>query len=77
MFELFLLIGMVEVIVNLVFLIEVKNWSSLSLLNPIRNYKTWTQYNWFGIAILTILLNIILLPYAISYWIYKLFTVGR
>lgn len=77
MIELILLIGMVEVIVNLVFLIEVKNGDTLSLFNPIRNYNTWTQYNWFGIVIITILLNIILFPYAISYWIHKLFTIGR
>lgn len=77
MCETLLLIGFVAIMVNLVFFIEVKNWDSLSLFNPIRNYNTWTQYNWFGIMILTTLLNIILFPYAISYWIYKLFTVGR
>lgn len=77
MCEFLLLIDFVETMVNLVFLIKVKNWDSLSLFNPIRNYNTWMQYNWFGIAIITTLLNIILFPYAISYWIYKLFTVGR
>lgn len=77
MVELILLVGFVETMINLVFLIEVKKWDSLSLFNPIRNYNTWTQYNWFGIVILTALLNIVLFPYAISYWIYKLFTVGR
>ena len=77
MVELILLIGFVEVTANIIFLISVRNWNSLSLFNPIRNYNTWAQYNWFGIAIITTLLNIILFPYAISYWIYKLFTVGR
>lgn len=77
MCKLLLLIGFVEIIANLVFFIEVKNLDSLYLFNPIRNYNTWTQFNWFGIVILTTLLNIILFPYAISYWIYKLFTVGR
>lgn len=52
-------------------------WEDLSLFNPIRNYNKWTQFNWFGIIVLTILINIILLPYAIIYWVYKLLTVGR
>jgi len=60
----------------------------LSIFNPIRNYNKWTNLNWFGISFITILLNIIFIPYAICYWIYKiikiiclliywLFTVGR
>ena len=49
----------------------------LSIFNPIINYNRWTQFNWFGIAVLTLLLNIVLAPYAIIYWIYKLFIVGR
>lgn len=67
----------IDVMVNLCFLIEVKDWNSLLLFNPIRNYDEWAQYNWFGIIIITMFLNIILLPYAVAYWIYKLFTVGR
>lgn len=60
----------------------------LSIFNPIRNYNKWTNLNWFGIGIITILLNIIFVVYAICYWVYKiiqivceliywLFTVGR
>jgi hypothetical protein len=60
----------------------------LSFLNPIRNYNMWTNINWFGIIIITLLLNIICAPYAIGYWLYKfisvicnlvrfIFTVGR
>lgn len=49
----------------------------LSFFNPIRNYKQWTKMNWFGVGVCTLFLNIILLPYAIIYWTYKLFTVGR
>lgn len=64
------------VVLNIVF-IPYYTRNNLSIFNPIRNYNVWTQFNWFGIAILTILLNIIFLPYAIVYWIYKLFTVGR
>ena len=49
----------------------------LSIFNPIRNYKKWRKINWFGISVITLILNIIFLPYAICYWIYKLFTIGR
>lgn len=50
----------------------------LSIFNPIRNYHEWRTINWFGIIIITFILNIMLLPYAIVYWgIYKLFTIGR
>lgn len=49
----------------------------LSILNPIRNYNEWWSINWFGVSVITIILNIICLPYAICYWIYKLFTIGR
>ena len=55
----------------------VKGWNSLYIFNPIRNYNTWTQFNWFGIAVMTLLLNVVFAPYAIVYWVYKLFTVGR
>lgn len=61
----------------------------LSIFNPIKNYNNkWTNLNWFGIGVITTLLNIILMPMAILYWIYKivellcvftywLFSVGR
>ena len=56
------------------------NWN-MSFLNPIHNYKKWLSFNWFGVIICTLLINIIFLPYAILYWLYKLiyflFTVGR
>lgn len=55
----------------------VSDWDSFYFFNPIRNYNTWTQFNWFGIAVITILLNVIFAPYAVVYWIYKLFTIGR
>lgn len=53
------------------------NENDISFFNPVRNYKKWVQFNWFGIFFITLFLNIILLPYAVCYWIYKLFTIGR
>ena len=52
-------------------------WNSLSIFSPIKNYNKWTHLNWFGIAIITLLLNVVFIPYAVVYWVYKIFTVGR
>lgn len=49
----------------------------LSFCNPIRNYKKWSNINWFGVIFFTLLLNIICPVYAFGYWFYKLCTVGR
>ena len=53
----------------------------ISFINPVRNYNKWTSLNYLGIGVITILINIIWLPYAVIYWpcmlIGKLFTVGR
>nr|DAT08956.1 MAG TPA: hypothetical protein [Bacteriophage sp.] len=48
-----------------------------AFFNPIRNHEQWNKMNWFGIIFCTIAVNVILFPYAIGYWIYKLFTVDR
>lgn len=53
------------------------NSFGFSFFNPIRNYEQWNKMNWFGIIFCTIAVNVILFPYAICYWIYKLFTTGR
>lgn len=59
-------------------IITVLNYNfHLYFFNPIRNYNKWRNMNWFGVGVCTLFLNIILLPYSIIYWIYKLFTVGR
>lgn len=65
------------IICNISFPFWINNWNSLSIFNPIITYNKWIVFNWFGIATITILLNIILLPYAIVYWVCKLFTIGR
>ena len=64
---------------NILFIIYLVNCpdSNLSIFNPIRNYNEWTQFNWIGITIITLLLNVTFILYAVVYWIYKLFTVGR
>lgn len=49
----------------------------LSIFNPVRNYNVWRKINWFGIVIITFILNIVFPLYSICYWIGKLFTIGR
>lgn len=52
-----------------------------SYFNPITNYYEWKNFNWFGIVVITLLINVGLFPVAIPYWVYRiikfLFTVGR
>ena len=48
-----------------------------SIFNPIRNYREWTNMNWFGVILATVLLNVGFPLYAFCYWFYKLCTVGR
>jgi hypothetical protein len=44
--------------------------------NPITKYKN-SKLNWLGAITISIILNIIFMPNAIIFWIYKLFTAGR
>ena len=52
------------------------NADGFEFLNPIIIYNT-IKVNIFGTILITILLNTILAPYAICYWVYKVCTVGR
>lgn len=49
--------------------------------NPIENYETWSEMNWFGVWVCTILYWILFLPVSIvcgvAAGVYVLFTVGR
>jgi hypothetical protein len=64
-------------ILFLVIIIDDESFRFANTFNPIENYKRWKQFNWFGIIIITLALNIIFLPFAVLYWLYKLLTVGR
>ena len=48
----------------------------LEFVNPIYLYNRF-NVNWFGAAFISLLFNILILPVAIFYWIYKLCTVGK
>lgn len=47
-----------------------------NFFNPIVKYESG-DFNFFGAAILTALLNLLFMPMALIYWFYKLCTVGR
>lgn len=49
----------------------------LAILNPCYIKKHFKSLNWFGILIVTLFFNIILLPYTPFYWFYKLMTVKK
>lgn len=57
--------------------IEKGNLDTFDFFNPIRNYKTWTSMNWFGVILGTVFFHILLPVYAVVYWFYKLCTFGR
>lgn len=50
--------------------------ANFSFVNPIVIYNK-TKLNWFGVTVLTVIFNVLLPTISISYWIYKIFTVGR
>ena len=46
------------------------------IFDPIVKYRDG-YFNLFGVIVLTVILNIIFMPMAIVFWLYKLCTVGR
>lgn len=73
-----ILIILVFFVFNFYLALDITNDPNMiNIFNPIRNYNVWKNFNWFGTIVCTIVLNIFFFPYAITYWIYKLFTIGR
>lgn len=76
----FVLIWVVAHVIGLVGIAEYMitgNIDGFNLFNPIRNYKTWTSMNWFGVILGTVFLHVLFPVYAVIYWFYKLCTFGR
>ena len=48
-----------------------------NLFNPVRNYRTWTSMNWFGVTLGTMFFHVLFPVYAVVYWFYKFCTFGR
>lgn len=65
------------VVINIaVFFFSIFCWENFSFVNPFVIYKNISM-NWFGVILLTVLLNISFPLVSICYWFYKLVTVGR
>lgn len=47
------------------------------IFNPVANYHEWTEMNWFGVILFTLIINIISPVISVCYWFWKLCTVGR
>jgi hypothetical protein len=64
-------------LIELLFITDGCGCDDLSVFNPVENYRRWTNINWFGVILLTFLLNVICPGLAVCYWFWKLCTVGR
>ena len=63
------------------YFVETGIYAGHHYFNPIDNYEEWDKLNMFGVLVFTLLISVLLAPWAILYWIIKiliaLFTVGR
>lgn len=73
--ELIMLIIIVYLI-NTCILLKCFDAYDVEFLNPRYLYRRF-RVNWFGLTVLTIVLNVLIAPVALCYWFYKLCTVGR
>lgn len=55
---------------------HITNSFGAEFVNPTFLYET-LRVNWFGAFFLAVIFNLLTVPVAIVYWIYKLCTVGR
>ena len=63
-------------LINIYILLSCFNTEGFEFLNPRYLYRRF-RVNWFGLTVLTIVLNALIAPVALCYWFYKLCTVGR
>lgn len=54
----------------------ITNSCGVEFVNPVFLYQS-LRVNWFGAFFLAVIFNLLTVPIAIVYWIYKLCTVGR
>lgn len=55
----------------------IMDWTTFEHFNPFYNYKQWEEFNWFGVFVGTLFINLFFLPIAIVFWFIKLCKVGR
>lgn len=74
--ELFALWIIVNIVAVIILVSTFVDGANPSFVNPIVIYNK-IKVNWFGAWLLAIVCNVILPVIAISYWTYKICTVGR
>jgi hypothetical protein len=75
-------LGLTYVLFSFIYFVVTGTVKSHHYLDPITNYfDEWKRLNVLGVLVFTLLLNIVLAPWAIIYWVIKfflfIFTVGR
>jgi hypothetical protein len=75
-------IGLIYFLFSFIYFVVTGGVKSHHYLDPITNYYyEWKKLNVLGVLVFTLLLNIVLAPWAIIYWVIKffvfIFTVGR
>jgi hypothetical protein len=75
-------LGVIYFIFSFIYFVATGMTKDHHYFNPINNYYyEWKKLNVLGVLVFTLLLNIILAPWAIIYWVIKffvfIFTVGR
>lgn len=81
MTELIIAFGTIYFILSFYYLVGTGSYAGHHYFNPLDNYEEWDKLNMFGVLVFTLLLNILLAPWALIYWVFKIlvamFTVGR
>ena len=81
MTELIIGLGSTYFVLSFIYLICTGSYAGHHYFNPIDNYEEWDKLNIFGVLVFTLLINILLAPWAIIYWTFKflvvIFTIGR
>ena len=74
-------LGIIYFTLSFVYFACTGSYAGHHYFNPLDNYEEWDKLNMFGVLVFTLLLSILLAPWALIYWIIKIlvfiFTVGR
>ena len=81
MIELIIGFGTIYFVLSFCYMVGTSSYAGHHYFNPKDNYEEWDKLNMLGVWVFTLLLNILLAPWALIYWIIKIlvfmFTVGR
>ena len=75
MSDLWLQLIMLYVLMSIVWAIYFLPEDGLAFFNPVRNHREWVYTNWVWVIFGTVVAHIVFAPWAIAYWVYKIYTV--